>query len=491
MISFAQSAREEQGSVKVYFRVGSTTIDESYRNNGKSLNEFAEIVNSGKEDKSISIGRISIISSTSPEGGKAVNDRIADLRAKAIVNWLMVKTSAELAYNIESTHADWETLIAAVEQRNDVPYKQEVLNILRNTPEFVENNGQTVAQRFEELRALRGSQPYNWLLRNIFPEMRYAAALTTIKWELRKTLSVTSAVPVNVPCTGGSDSITFEKNTADGIAPVATCGADWITSIKATESSVEFTAAENPSHETRATTIVLNYGGGDYHVVVNQEATPKPEPAPVVEATPEPAPAPAPAATSEKKPFYMAIKTNMLYDLIATPNLGVEFHLGKRFSLHASYTHAWWKNEAKHFYWRYYGAEASFRWWFGKNSQVKPLQGHHIGATYQIMTYDFQFGNKGILAGKPGGMLIDRPSHTVALEYGYSVPIARRLNLDFVVGAGYNWGIFDEYIPIDGHDVWQATKRRQYFGPTKLEISLVWLLGRGNYNANKGKEAKR
>ena len=187
----------------------------------------------------------------------------------------------------------------------------------------------------------------------------------------------------------------------------------------------------------------------------------------------------------------MAIKTNMLYDAICTPNIGVEFHLGKRFSLHANYIHAWWKNEEKNFFWRYYGAEASFRWWFGKSSRVKPLQGHHIGATYQIMTYDFQFGNKGILAGKPGGMLIDRPSHTVALEYGYSLPIARRLNLDFVIGAGYNWGIFDEYVPIDGHDVWQATKRRQYIGPTKLEISLVWLIGRGNYNKDKGKEAKR
>ena len=26
----------------------------------------------------------------------------------------------------------------------------------------------------------------------------------------------------------------------------------------------------------------------------------------------------------------------------------------------------------------------------------------------------------------------------------------------------------------------------QYFGPTKLEISLVWLIGCGNYNKDKG-----
>ena len=100
-------------------------------------------------------------------------------------------------------------------------------------------------------------------------------------------------------------------------------------------------------------------------------------------------------------------------------------------------------------------------------------------------------GKNGILAGKPGGNLINRPNHTIAVEYGFSLPIARRLNLDFVIAGGYNWGIFEEYIPVDGHFIWQATKNRRYFGPTKLEVSLVWLIGRGNYNKDKGKGAKR
>jgi hypothetical protein len=34
--------------------------------------------------------------------------------------------------------------------------------------------------------------------------------------------------------------------------------------------------------------------------------------------------------------------------------------------------------------------------------------------------------------------------------------------------------------------VWQATKNRTMIGPTKLEISLVWLLGYGNENEKKG-----
>lgn len=39
--------------------------------------------------------------------------------------------------------------------------------------------------------------------------------------------------------------------------------------------------------------------------------------------------------------------------------------------------------------------------------------------------------------------------------------------------------------------MWQATKERHWIGPTKLEVSLVWLLGHGNANRSwKGKKEK-
>jgi hypothetical protein len=89
------------------------------------------------------------------------------------------------------------------------------------------------------------------------------------------------------------------------------------------------------------------------------------------------------------------------------------------------------------------------------------------------------------MAGMPNGNMVDRANHIVALEYGYSLPIAKRLNLDFSIAGGYHWGFFGEYNNIDGNPVWQATKRRRYLGPTKLEISLVWLIGCDNYNKDK------
>lgn len=74
----------------------------------------------------------------------------------------------------------------------------------------------------------------------------------------------------------------------------------------------------------------------------------------------------------------------------------------------------------------------------------------------------------------------------VGVEYGYSLPIHRRLNLDFTLGLGYLTGEFWEYKPIDQCYVWQATKRLHWWGPTKLEVSLVWLIGRGNVTKKGG-----
>lgn len=183
-------------------------------------------------------------------------------------------------------------------------------------------------------------------------------------------------------------------------------------------------------------------------------------------------------AAKERSPFYMALKTNMLYDVLATPNIGIEFYIGNNFSVAANWMYAWWKNDNRHRYWRIYGGDIAIRKWFGAKADAKPLTGHHLGIYGQMVTYDFEFGNRGYLA--------DRWSYAGGVEYGYALPIARRLNIDFTIGIGYLGGKYKEYLPIDDHYVWQETKQRHWFGPTKVEVSLVWLLGYGNNNEKKG-----
>lgn len=192
--------------------------------------------------------------------------------------------------------------------------------------------------------------------------------------------------------------------------------------------------------------------------------------------------------TSCCKPFYMDLSTNLLYDALLLPNISAEFYLGKNWSVVADWMYGWWDRDRTHFYWRAYGGDLGVRYWFGKKAKEKPLTGHHIGLYGGVVTYDFEFGGKGYMGGRPSHNLWDRCNYLAGIEYGYSLPIARRLNLDFTIGLGYMGGKVIEYKPQDNHYVWEKTKRLHWFGPTKAEISLVWLIGCGNYNSSKTKK---
>ena len=59
----------------------------------------------------------------------------------------------------------------------------------------------------------------------------------------------------------------------------------------------------------------------------------------------------------------------------------------------------------------------------------------------------FETGGKGYMGGKPGGTLWDKMNYSTGVEYGYSLPVAYRLNIDFTIAVGY-WGeTYYEYTP--------------------------------------------
>lgn len=174
---------------------------------------------------------------------------------------------------------------------------------------------------------------------------------------------------------------------------------------------------------------------------------------------------------------YFALKSNLLYDALLIPNLSLEASIGSGWTLGAGGMLAWWSKDAKHRYWRIYGGDLEIRKYFGALSKSKPLQGHHLGIYGDFLTYDFEFGAKGYQS---------KATYAAGIKYGYSHPIANRLNLDFALGIGYLHSNYKTYVPRDGCYVYQETKKRKWLGPTQAEISLVWLLGKGNTNKKKG-----
>lgn len=189
--------------------------------------------------------------------------------------------------------------------------------------------------------------------------------------------------------------------------------------------------------------------------------------------------------TRRSRPFYMALKSNLITDALAIPSLSAEFYVGRSWSVVANWMYGWWDNDSRHRYWRAYGGDLAVRRWFGKRAAEKPLTGHHLGIYGGVMTFDFEFGGQGIMGGRPRGTLWDRCLAYGGIEYGYSLPVARRINIDFTIGFGYMGGRYLKYRPVDGGYEWLSTHSLNWFGPTKAEVSLVWLIGHDNFNRNK------
>lgn len=169
---------------------------------------------------------------------------------------------------------------------------------------------------------------------------------------------------------------------------------------------------------------------------------------------------------------YLAVRTNLLYDAVLVPNVGLEVWLGAGFTLAADWFYTWIPLDRQHFYWQTYGGYLTARYYFGKQAAAQPYGGHHVGIYGSMLTYDVEFGGRGCQADKFG--------FGGGVEYGYSLPVAKNLCLDFNLGIGYQGGEYKTYLPTDdgtGHYVWEGTYKRHWFGPTKAEISLKWLIG--------------
>lgn len=167
----------------------------------------------------------------------------------------------------------------------------------------------------------------------------------------------------------------------------------------------------------------------------------------------------------------IAVKTNALYWLTTTPNLGVEFAVGDQttFSLEGGYN-PWTLNKEENRKLKHWMVLPEFRYWL-----CEAFNGHFFGI------------NSGYTFFNISGMPI--PFHSretrdyryqgwatgVGLTYGYSWIIGKRLNLELTLGVGYVYSQYDKYECRTCGDH-LGPENNHYFGPTKAGISLIYML---------------
>lgn len=403
----------------VYYRTASARLELPYMDNARHLSALEDSIRALEADPAAVLRRIRIQSSASPEGNSKFNKELARKRGEELRDYLKGNLSLpDSIFTLQPLGEGWDELAEKL-ARTDVPWRDKALAIIRDTPEWVVREGKVVDGRKRQLMNLSGGRAWQYMMENLFDSLR-SGALVVCEVERMEQVKP-EPEPTSAEVRQATDM------TADN-------------------------TEETPSTETESTATLYN----KEDETVPQDNT---------------------EVGNGGKPFFMAVKTNLLYDAALVPNVGLEFYLGKGWSVCGDWMYAWWSKDAKHRYWRVYGGELEVRKYFGRKAAEKPLQGHHLGVYAQGLTYDFETGGKGYLSDFGYG---------VGVEYGYSLPVAKRLNIDFGLGVGYSGGKYKVYDPEDGCYVYKETKKRRWFGPTKAEISLVWLLGHGNENKKGG-----
>lgn len=197
----------------------------------------------------------------------------------------------------------------------------------------------------------------------------------------------------------------------------------------------------------------------------------------------------APLMSAETRRFqtfrpWVAVKSNLIYDLVVAPNIELEVPIGKRgrWSVMAEYCNPWWRWNRKSYSYEVQTAGCELRRWFKPRCDGgRPLLcGHFIGGYGSWAKYDLE--NRDV--GDQGDVV------SVGLTYGYAWPVGRRWNMEFSVSGGALWGERRHYNAEfeSTHLIYKYTKNLFYAGPTKLKLSLVWLLGgkSGHAESRKG-----
>lgn len=169
----------------------------------------------------------------------------------------------------------------------------------------------------------------------------------------------------------------------------------------------------------------------------------------------------------------VAVKTNILYDALLTPDLGIEAKVAPKWTIELTGNLNLWKvNERK---WMQWNVQPESRYWFCKAFTEHFLGFHVIGGQYNFgnLPFDFKFLRTDF------GQLRDNRLQGwmvgTGVAYGYSWILDRHWNLEAEIGIGWIYTRYDKYpCAVCGTKI-ESNKPHNYFGPTKAAINIEYI----------------
>lgn len=166
----------------------------------------------------------------------------------------------------------------------------------------------------------------------------------------------------------------------------------------------------------------------------------------------------------------VGIKNNLLYDLTSTINMGIEIGLSDYLTLDLSGSYNPFEfssnKKIKHLL-----VQPELRYWV-----YEPFNGHFLGA--HAIYSQFNVGNVSLpldIYPNLKNYRYEGFGYGLGLSYGYQWILKGRWNLEFSLGLGYIYLDYERYqCQSCGDKLGEGNKN--YFGPTKIGLSLIYLL---------------
>ena len=182
-----------------------------------------------------------------------------------------------------------------------------------------------------------------------------------------------------------------------------------------------------------------------------------------------------PARVSEQRireteqPYRFAVRTNVLYDAMLLPTIGIEWRVNRDLGIKLDGGFAWWGGNTDKVQ-KMWMLNPEVRWYMG---DAKRFYAGVSGNYGQYNLYKYILG--GIVSKDTG---YQGTMWGAGLTVGYQLPLSHSLSVDFNLGLGYTRFEYDSFTVRDGVRVSKAKgQTKNFWGPTQIGISLIWKLG--------------
>lgn len=174
----------------IYFRVDEHELDPEYQDNAKTLERMIRELGDAINDEGRLSCQIDIVASASPEGRKLHNEQLSKRRMEVVLSAIRKNIDVtDVTFHTNSLVEDWAIVAAYVAEDQQVPRRQEVLQVLNSF-----DGTQDIRAELKKI----GDGAYDYILNNFFPLLRSTDVVAVYDISERLTYAQVQSVSLTI-----------------------------------------------------------------------------------------------------------------------------------------------------------------------------------------------------------------------------------------------------------------------------------------------------